>query len=574
MPHIPLQVLLGIAFSGLGNLRTAWGASNWLVPHGTTISILEPLPEATAVLKEFELATLVTSAVFLSPFRLLASTYENGQSRLYLIHNASAPAEVIPRSFGQIQKIVFHDATQSGFILESHQILAFRLEKGQIHEFRTILSQPDTESDFKSLAFDPCGRKLFWINLAQSTIESMELEQSESTLVIHSNLSQPGSLALDHDQMRLFWTETKNYQTSLYSSFYNGSLTHASCPILNYGHRPFDLLATEDDFILSDWQSMAVMAISRQDAACQPRVLKHFRSRPMTLSRAGTQPPLNCHQSKGGVPLRAAPKYLTTPAGVEEPECHNFCLNGGQCHLTTARVPTCQCAGDFGGRRCQMDPCFQFCLNGGVCQLDPVSFQPQCQCRTGTEGFRCQSSNNTSQIVVSELTQTNDEDRSSSNSLQMTFIVLSCILLATNLFFIGIIVHVVRRRSRSPPKVVNKNQGRNRTFSGPRSSKASSEENPGFCDGKSSVMVDLEDCCQMTLCHQPCVDATFRKANRRGASTAAKSPSKSIREDELGLMEDDEMGSKSGASGSDVATLVLELLGEIHAGLGMKEANI
>lgn len=96
------------------------------------------------------------------------------------------------------------------------------------------------------------------------------------------------------------------------------------------------------------------------------------------------------------------------------------------------------------------------------------------------------------------------DHHASNNSLLTTFIVICGILFVLNLALISVIVHVIRRKYRDGPvlpKVVSKTQGKARTFSGPKSS-VKSENNPGFCDGKSSVMLDLEDCCQMTLCHQ------------------------------------------------------------------------
>ncbi|TRY61900.1 hypothetical protein TCAL_09155 [Tigriopus californicus] len=546
------------------------------IPTGKSISIvdLKGHPPQTLEHNRIELPSLVTSAIVLNESVFLASVFEIGKSELFLVHTGQEP-ERIPQAFGRILDVTYEPSLNVGYVLEESQILEFRFQSGTIGSFRKVLTFPAEESELKALAFDPCVKRLFWLNMKTNAIESMIVDQPESREEVLQSLVQPSSFSLDVHEKRLFWTETANYQTSMFTSFYNGSFKQEFCPIQGYDHKPFSLTLNREVFYLSDWRNMAVMAISRSDPSCQAKVLKHYQSRPMSLGLVrDPETPLNCEQQFQGTMFHPSPKYSTVP-DYEEPECRNFCLNRGQCHLTTARVPTCQCAGDFTGRRCEMDPCFQYCLNGGECQIDPVSFQPRCICPEGIHDARCQKNINItnpermeSDPSALDLSATNNDEES--NSLLTTFIVICGILLLVNLALISVIVHVIRRKHREGPvlpKVVSKNPAKHRTFSGPKSG-AKSENNPGFCDGKSSVMLDLEDCCQMTLCHQPCVEATFRKANRRGVSASKSSaimasPSRSSgsnpsqREDERGLIEDHE-----GAEDDELSAAVGALQGQ------------
>lgn len=557
-------LLTSIFFLSSWTMPQIWGISDLLfIPNGQTVSIvdLQGLPPQELEQNPLKLPSLATSAIVLNESVFLTSVFESGKSELFLVHTGQEP-ERVSRSFGRILDLTFEPSLNVGYILEESQILEFRYQNGVIGSFRSLLTFPKKE-DLKALVFDPCHKRLFWLNMKINAIEALFVEQPESREEVLPNLSQPSSLSLDVQEKRLFWTETANYQTSMFTSFYNGSFKQEFCPIQGYDHKPFSLALNRNYFYLSDWRNMAVMAISRSDPACQTKVLKHFQTRPMSLGLVrDPETPLKCEEHFQGAMFHPSPKYSTVPS-YEEPECRNFCLNQGQCHLTTARVPTCQCVGNFIGRRCEKDPCFQLCLNGGECQIDPVSFQPKCLCPDGIQDDRCQKSSNITNsdlMVESNSAALNlpmaSDHHASNNSLLTTFIVICGILFVLNLALISVIVHVIRRKYRDGPvlpKVVSKTQGKARTFSGPKSS-VKSENNPGFCDGKSSVMLDLEDCCQMTLCHQPCVEATFREANRRGvpatkSSTILVSPSRSSgsssgnthqREDERGLIEEDE----------------------------------
>ena len=66
-----------------------------------------------------------------------------------------------------------------------------------------------------------------------------------------------------------------------------------------------------------------------------------------------------------------------------------------------------------------------------------------------------------------------------------------------------------------------------RSFNGAALTKKSVEETFGAKScGRDGAVVDLEDCCHMTLCETPCVEATIRKTSNR--RNRRKNPSVSI----------------------------------------------
>ena len=110
-------------------------------------------------------------------------------------------------------------------------------------------------------------------------------------------------------------------------------------------------------------------------------------------------------------------------------------------------------------------------------------------------------------------------------------------------------------RRRHPPVVISKRPpSAVRSFNGAAAMKKSTDDTFGAktC-GRNGAMVDLEDCCHMTLCETPCVEATFRKtSNRRNrrkipSVSIISSPTKSnserddVDDDRDGLIENEEI---------------------------------
>ncbi|KAJ8704734.1 hypothetical protein PYW07_011922 [Mythimna separata] len=85
--------------------------------------------------------------------------------------------------------------------------------------------------------------------------------------------------------------------------------------------------------------------------------------------------------------------------------CQGYCLNGGVCSLNEEDEPACQCAAGYDGGRCEVSAttdnscapvteegisaCYQYCLNDGECSLSDAG-EPVCQCSADHEGDRCE----------------------------------------------------------------------------------------------------------------------------------------------------------------------------------------
>ena len=101
---------------------------------------------------------------------------------------------------------------------------------------------------------------------------------------------------------------------------------------------------------------------------------------------------------------------------------------------------------------------------------------------------------------------TSDSVPASASNVGLYVTSFLCVLLSACVVVLVIQNFRLRRRERPrKPEVVTKNARRSRTFSGPKDKTAVKAEDSQkhLCTGRnagSSVVVDLEDCCKMTIC--------------------------------------------------------------------------
>jgi hypothetical protein len=226
---------------------------------------------------------------------------------------------------------------------------------------------------------------------------------------------------------------------------------------------------------------------------------------------------------------------ITSNSESQDP-CLNFCFNG-DCKLTSLNIPHCHCQNNFTGKRCEVNVCYNYCLNNGVCrvpttQVSTFEDAPRCQCPKGFSGSRCQLKEET--------------EISHNFNYEHAFLVTSSLCVVFSFILLAISIFLIRkRRPEKGPEVIKKT-GRARVFStssnsgGKRSrsiSKSNHPQSPGsinkafgneedncvdeqghMCQALISddgVVLDLEDCCNMTVCDKPCVEAAFRKPSSR-----------------------------------------------------------
>lgn len=83
-------------------------------------------------------------------------------------------------------------------------------------------------------------------------------------------------------------------------------------------------------------------------------------------------------------------EHCETPVNV----CKNQCFNGGICIISYAGVPQCTCKSGFTGSRCQN--CAKLsCMNGGTCVKDDG--KEKCLCTVGYYGKSCEHQSTCSQ---------------------------------------------------------------------------------------------------------------------------------------------------------------------------------
>jgi len=226
---------------------------------------------------------------------------------------------------------------------------------------------------------------------------------------------------------------------------------------------------------------------------------------------------------------------ITSNSESQDP-CLNFCFNG-DCKLTSLNIPHCHCQNNFTGKRCEVNVCYNYCLNNGVCrvpttQVSTFEDAPRCQCPQGFSGSRCQLKEET--------------EISHNFNYEHAFLVTSSLCVVFSFILLAISIFLIRKkRPEKGPEVIKKT-GRARVFStssnsgGKRSrsiSKSNHPQSPGsinkafgneedncvdeqghMCQALISddgVVLDLEDCCNMTVCDKPCVEAAFRKPSSR-----------------------------------------------------------
>ena len=279
----------------------------------------------------------------------------------------------------------------------------------------------------------------------------------------------------------------------------------------------FDMVVTERHIIWSDWSNMVVWRVPKNNpvGACKMERISSFTSRPNGLAyEAKPMDPESCKVTH--VTVQSLPEATATPpvSAVSEPfdGCHNFCLNNATCAIVYPERPVCHCRPGFSGSRCESDVCANFCMNQGVCTVNAFG-NPVCACASDFGGQRCH--------VPTLAVQATSSVAACAPSPRHQYILVSLII-STLLFLLSgsccVFLAFKNHRTNSKLKeylakdkespvngpTVVKKRSKSRTFSGSRMKPSRNllvDDANGMCGGDNGgVVIDLEDCCKMTLC--------------------------------------------------------------------------
>lgn len=117
---------------------------------------------------------------------------------------------------------------------------------------------------------------------------------------------------------------------------------------------------------------------------------------------------LNCHEGSCKIIQGQGPKCICSPqfsgSRCEHYRCSQYCKNHGVCYISSQyssnlsdAIPPlkCHCPSQWTGDRCEkpVDVCENRCHNGGNCTVLRIGI-PQCHCKPGFVGLRCQNCQN------------------------------------------------------------------------------------------------------------------------------------------------------------------------------------
>lgn len=118
---------------------------------------------------------------------------------------------------------------------------------------------------------------------------------------------------------------------------------------------------------------------------------------------------LNCHEGTCKIIQGQGPKCVCPPQfngpRCEHYRCSQYCKNHGVCYVDTQSTSSklsdappsikCNCPSQWTGDRCEkpVDVCENRCHNGANCTILRVGI-PQCHCKIGFTGLRCQNCQN------------------------------------------------------------------------------------------------------------------------------------------------------------------------------------
>ncbi len=329
-------------------------------------------------------------------------------------------------------------------------------------------------------------------------------------------MTNPKSLAFDSWTKTLYWIDLMegNRAFSLERVRPDGVGREVVCEFEDQS--PFDLAVGKEWIVWSDLHNMAVWRLSKSAAGCQPEVVRRLSERPMGVALLERAAPCDspvvpvaalAHSSEEEeTVIEPTPSLSSKNASTVHDICHNYCLHGGRCIIIQGQSkPYCQCVPAFSGDRCESNVCTNYCTDSkALCRVGGDG--PTCLCPDGSaaEGRSCAidgSGHPPTAIMVIFLL------------ILLISICLVALLCLQSLKIRRLRESLNASRNMTPPTradLVGDNNANNKKENMTPLIVGSESNNFGKrgcsaskCrggDGGDACIVDLEDCCHMTLC--------------------------------------------------------------------------
>lgn len=536
---IPTIILISLCSSTLANKLNV--DNDIIISYEDRIEIINGTD--TSIIESFSLSPTINYIVGvttdgLDRFMFLSDFKDSGTTifKVSLDKDHSISPIVKKNSLEMVESVAFNRLQNDLYYSDS---IKKRILRSKIDD---TVSEPEDiivftkEDNLHGVAVDSCKDKLYWVNWNKKDpkIETSNLNGSMKSTLIKSNLSKPYSLIIDEWERSLYWIDMNKNGVFKIERILLDDEEGKSREIVCWGsgNSPFAMTVSRHHVYWSDWQNSVIWRIEKHGSNCIPTPVKRLSSsRPMgisTLSVPNTCIAIDKHNASKTSDKKfmviASTPTTTIPSvdSVEIEHCSNYCLHG-LCSLNSINIPICKCQIGFAGSRCQNDLCHNFCLNEGICVIGNSTF-PECHCKDKYSGKRCQFklvSNNF--IDISQ----NDLYLYMFISMVILSIILIILLMAQTYFYRRRNNMVKKQKSiDSPPQIIKSK--RHRVISGSKNGDLLNKSSSLTCS------VELEDCCQMTLCDTPCVEvASYRKAKRRGVSVSEDDTSVLLDNDHL-----------------------------------------
>eukprot|EP00099_Drosophila_melanogaster_P020611 NP_612113.2 cueball [Drosophila melanogaster] len=276
------------------------------------------------------------------------------------------------------------------------------------------------------VAVDVCRRKLYWTNsnVTHPTVERINLDGSNRTVIISSNIDMPRGIVVDQLSDRLFWIDDlKGVFFSVESSKLDGS--DRQVVLKDKHHEPLNLAVTNDAIYWTDRTTRAVWShpkvpVIKVTTTSKPdeedstdstdfkdpepvaedcplvRVANLSEEARGIVARTGFYQRLQKDHHCASIVRKVKERVdeqsrkfeirslLDQKIKVLEDE---RCMNDGEYRAAT---DLCICPTGFKGSRCEIRECHNYCVHG-TCQMSELAY-PKCYCQPGFKGERCELS--------------------------------------------------------------------------------------------------------------------------------------------------------------------------------------